>query len=115
LAARSGDKPSASASTFSSASASRCTAPRACTQSFQMPAAENDSMSANIRLVTMTRSWIGSDFVESNPDTRLLRRTSPKITQHSKSARNTVAARRLGSGRFWRKSRSGMGDARDRG
>src|SRR5262245_45972765 len=74
-----------------------------------MPAAENDSMSANIRLVTMTISWIGSDFADANPNTRKLRRTSTKITQHSKSERSTVAASRLGSGRFWRKSRTYMG------
>jgi hypothetical protein len=80
-----------------------------------MPAAANDSMSANIRLVTMTISWIGSDFADSDPDTLTTKRTSARITQHSSSARNTVAANRLGSGRFCRRSRIAMGDARDRG
>ena len=41
-------------STFSSALASRCTAARAWFASFQMPAAENAIISANIALVAVT-------------------------------------------------------------
>jgi hypothetical protein len=49
----------------------------------------------------MTMSWIGSDFADSDPAIRTPSHTSARMNQHSRSARNTVAAKRVGSGRFW--------------